>query len=64
VTDTGIGIPEEALEHIFEEFSSGGQQYHREYGGTGLDGNQSAVRPPHGGDITVQSTVGVGSTLP
>ncbi len=64
VADTGIGIPEKALEHIFDRFMQAGQDTDRNYGGTGLGLDISKqLSRMHGGDLTVQSTVGQGSTF-
>jgi signal transduction histidine kinase/DNA-binding response OmpR family regulator len=64
VTDTGIGIKGESLEHVFEEFSQADDSTSRDYGGTGL-GLPISRRfcRMMGGDISVTSEYGVGSTF-
>ena len=64
VSDTGIGIPDEELPHIFEEFHQGGNSNRRKHAGTGL-GLAIAKRITQllGGDIAVRSEVGKGSTF-
>jgi signal transduction histidine kinase/CheY-like chemotaxis protein len=64
VTDTGVGIPEEKLENIFEEFTQVDGSTTRSVGGTGL-GLPISRRfiEMHGGEIIVKSELGVGSTF-
>lgn len=64
VQDTGVGIPEEALGHIFERFFRVDKARSRKSGGSGL--GLSIVRNMvrrNRGEITVASTVGKGSTF-
>jgi PAS domain S-box-containing protein len=64
VTDTGIGIPSDAHELIFEEFSQVDSSSTREYGGTGL--GLSITRHLArliGAEISVESQEGKGSTF-
>jgi hypothetical protein len=64
VSDSGIGIPPEKIDHVFEEFSQADESTTRDYGGTGL-GLPISRRfcQMMGGDITVESTPGAGSTF-
>ena len=64
VSDSGIGIPTDKIEHVFEEFSQADDSTTRDYGGTGL-GLPISRRfcRMMGGDISVTSSVGEGSTF-
>lgn len=62
VKDTGIGIPEERLNVIFEEFTQSDPSITQKYGGTGL--GLTIVKKLvnlMGGSISVESSVNVGS---
>lgn len=64
VRDTGIGIPEEMLDRIAEDFIQGQQGNSREYEGTGL-GLAITSKFLHlmGSKLEVKSTQGLGSTF-
>jgi two-component system sensor histidine kinase BaeS len=62
VTDTGIGIDEHQLPHIFERFYRADKMRSRALGGTGL--GLAIVRSiciAHNGDVRAQSSVNKGS---
>ena len=62
VSDTGIGVSPEALEHIFEEFQQADNSTTSQYGGTGLGLSISrSLARLLGGDLTAASQVGAGS---
>jgi CheY-like chemotaxis protein len=64
VHDTGIGIPVDKLDHVFEEFSQADSSTTRDYGGTGLGLTISRrFCQMLGGDMTVTSQPGAGSTF-
>ena len=64
VSDTGIGIAPDKLEHVFEEFTQADDSTTRDYGGTGL-GLAISQRfcKLLGGDLSVHSELGEGSTF-
>ncbi|MET3762077.1 PAS domain S-box protein [Sphingomonas sp. UYEF23] len=64
VVDTGIGIPTERLEMIFDQFTQADNSTARLYGGTGLGLSISGeLTNLMGGAITVRSVVGEGTTF-
>jgi PAS domain S-box-containing protein len=64
VRDTGIGIPPERMDRLFRSFSQVDASTTRVYGGSGLGlAISRAIVQAMGGDITVTSEVGVGSTF-
>ena len=64
VSDTGIGIPKDQLEHVFGEFRQVDAAITREFGGSGLGLSiTKKFVEMHGGRIWVESELGKGSTF-
>ncbi len=64
VADTGVGIPEESIDKIFQRFYRVDKARSRQSGGSGL--GLSIVRSMverNGGEISLESTVGKGTTF-
>jgi signal transduction histidine kinase len=64
VSDTGVGIPQRDLPRIFERFYRVDQARSRDTGGTGLGlAIVKHVCENHGGEVTVDSELGRGTTF-
>ena len=64
VRDTGVGISEADLEHVFEPFYQSDTSRSREFGGTGLGLSLcKAMMELHDGTIEIQSRLGVGTAV-
>lgn len=64
VSDTGIGIAKEDLDHVFERFYRADKSHSKEIGGTGL--GLSIVKHGvqfHNGYVSIDSTLGEGTTI-
>ncbi|MFO7740959.1 MAG: GAF domain-containing protein [Anaerolineae bacterium] len=64
VSDTGMGIPENELPHVFDRFFRGEEPQTMQISGTGLGlAIVKEIVELHGGRVTVESKVGEGSTF-
>ncbi|MDY7001631.1 MAG: ATP-binding protein, partial [Thermodesulfobacteriota bacterium] len=64
VSDTGIGIPDDMLEHIFKPFTQVDGSYTRKFPGTGLGlGIVKRLVGVMGGCVSIHSEQGVGTTV-
>ena len=64
VSDTGIGIPQQRIDKIFEKFTQADASTTRKYGGTGLGlAISKHLCKIMGGDIDIESVEGQGTTV-
>lgn len=64
VKDTGVGIPKEDIEHLFERFYRVDKSRSTDAGGTGLGLSIAKdIVDAHGGDISIDSEYGKGTTV-
>jgi two-component system sensor histidine kinase BaeS len=64
VKDTGPGIPQEDLDHLFERFYRADKSRQREEGGSGLGlAIAKSLLESQGGQISVKSEIGAGATF-
>ncbi len=64
VSDTGVGIPDDAIGKVFMPFEQVRNEYNRAHGGTGLGlAIVDGLIKLHGGTVTVASEVGKGTSF-
>lgn len=64
VTDTGMGIPEDEIPHIFEPFTRVEAESHRVVEGTGLGlAIVKAIADQHNASVGVETVLGMGTTF-
>jgi signal transduction histidine kinase len=62
VTDTGVGVPEDMIEHVFERFTQADATVTRQFGGTGLGLSITRrLAQAMGGEVGATSRLGEGS---